>query len=274
MVPGWNFGWRHILKDEDVFDVLSWFLHYACQYVHRADVAKVLMVVWELHERVLHPFGSSANRYRYGPQIKMRSAKEALDHASVAFLKQIAEGDAQSIVPPAASGWIQRNTLDPMIHQGVFHYLRAQELRAHGFDMEAVVAFDCTLQSIGNFLQARLKSHGGLTRRRICEELSLSAEVAELAEYAYFLRNNFGAHAGGWRWWDQEELLEKDQLTGLAELAELALAAAADGEPAARLVEPCPSDWGEWLLSNFEMLWDAVWFEKFHSMYAARGSDG
>jgi hypothetical protein len=31
VVPGWNFGWGDILKDEDVHQILSWFLHYARQ---------------------------------------------------------------------------------------------------------------------------------------------------------------------------------------------------------------------------------------------------
>jgi hypothetical protein len=42
----------------------------------------------------------------------------------------------------------------------------------------------------------------------------------------------------------------------------VALAAAADAEPKVRPIDPEPSQWGEWLFENFEMLWDAVWFEK------------
>lgn len=58
VVPVWGVGWRKIFKDEDVFNILSWFLHYARQYIHRSDVASVLMVAWETHAKVLHPFGS------------------------------------------------------------------------------------------------------------------------------------------------------------------------------------------------------------------------
>jgi hypothetical protein len=39
--------------------------------------------------------------------------------------------------------------------------------------------------------------------------LGLDQQAAEGAEQGYFLRNNFGAHAGGWRWWDQVELTEE-----------------------------------------------------------------
>jgi hypothetical protein len=79
IVPQWRVGWGKILKDENVYQILSWFLHYACQYVHRSYVANMLMTIWESYERVLHPFGSSAIYKVYGPLIPMPSPQEALD---------------------------------------------------------------------------------------------------------------------------------------------------------------------------------------------------
>src|SRR5262245_6967811 len=43
IVPGWNFGWSKVLKNEEVYQILPWFLHYARQYIHRSYVARVLM---------------------------------------------------------------------------------------------------------------------------------------------------------------------------------------------------------------------------------------
>jgi hypothetical protein len=51
-------------------------------------------------------------------------------------------------------------------------------------------------------------------------------------------------------------------LDDFADLVRLALAAAADLEPKVRLIDPEPSQWAEWLFEHFEMLWEAVWFEK------------
>jgi hypothetical protein len=34
VVPGWGFGWRSILRDEYVHQILSWLGHYARQYIH------------------------------------------------------------------------------------------------------------------------------------------------------------------------------------------------------------------------------------------------
>jgi hypothetical protein len=143
----------------------------------------------------------------------------------------------------------------------VFHFLRAQNLRSESFDLEAVVAFDCVVQTVAAFIQSRSGLAVQPARSEICARLGLNMEFVELAEYMYFLRNNFGAHAGGWRWWDQAEMLEDDTLADISQFAHQVLSAAADFEPRARAVSPSPAEWGSWLFHNFEMLWDAVWFD-------------
>lgn len=262
IVPGWSFGWRKILKDEDVYSILSWFLHYARQYIHRSYVANVLMTIWERHQKVLHPFGSSMICQRYGPRIQMPSTEEALDAARRAAMNDWAGGDQAVGTTLLHPPWAVRNTVDPFLHQAVFHFLRGQHLKAEGFGPEAVVAFDCMIQTITSFVQTRCQLPTQPARSELCVRLGLNVEFAELAEYIYFLRNNFGAHAGGWRWWDQAELLPDSSLAEMSNFATQALSAAADFEPQVRTVEPCPVDWGPWLFENFEMLWDSVWFDK------------
>jgi hypothetical protein len=262
VLPGWGFGWHNVFKNDDVYEILCWFLRYAAQYIHRADVASVLMIAWEEHGKILHPFGSRAMQQRYGPMIPMISVDHALDISKQSALAEWGDVNDPSTNAPAGSVWMSRNTFDPFIHQAIFHYLRAQELTRHGFEIEAVVAFDCVLQSVATFLRARRHLTAELTRGQVCEQLHLSSGSAELADYVYFLRNNFGAHAGGWRWWDQGELLEEDDISNIAQLAGSVLSSAADMELTMRSIEPFPSNWGDWFFENFEMLWDTLWFEK------------
>ncbi|SRR6266849_2853708 len=120
------------------------------------------------------------------------------------------------------------------------------------------------MQSLARLFRVGRNLPNELTRGELCEQLNLPSESAELADYVYFLRNNFGAHAGGWRWWDLGELLEEDVLAKIAQLAEAVLANAADREPEMRSIEPFPVQWGEWLFENFETLWDVLWFEKLN----------
>jgi hypothetical protein len=260
IVPGWNFGWSKILTDSEVRDILTWFLHNARQYVHRSHVAATLMMIWDEQKVVLHPFGSGAMYQRYGPVIPFSNNIAVLEVARQESLEQW--GKPNDEVRAISSPWLTRNILDPYIHQAVFHYLRAQNLLAKDFATEAIVAFDCAIQSIGTFLRRRQKLPRALSRSEICDRFGLSAESAATAEHAYFVRNNFGAHAGGWRWWDQHELFEDGQLDETAEVTEAILSRAADEEPTMRAVDPNPVDWPTWLFENFDMLWDAVWFDK------------
>lgn len=220
------------------------------------------MTVWEKYQKVLHPFGSDAIYKMYGPLIPMPPADEALDAAKRTAIKEW--GDDKLAVRPTPITTVSavRNTLDPFLHQAVFHFLRGQNLRSEEFGLEAVVAFDCVVQTIGAFIQTRLGLVATPPRSEICVRLGLNVEFAELVEYMYFLRNNFGAHAGGWRWWDQTELLSDETIDEISAFTAQVLLAAAVMEPGVRAVDPSPAEWGGWLFKNFEMLWDAVWFDK------------
>ena len=261
IVPGWESGWRSVFEDNDVYNILSWFLHYARQYIHRSNVARFLMITWEEHSKILHPFGSLSMTQSYGPLRQMISPEDALEKAMQCILSERNDDRPPGSVPLSASKWVHRNTLDPFLHQAIFHFLRGQDLRGHEFNIEAVVAFDCAIQSVAKFLLKR-DIHGKNPRRWICEAFNLPKESVELAEYIYFIRNNFGAHAGGWRWWDSGEMLETQRMDDIALFVHQLLSKAADSEIQMRLIEPAPTDWSEWFFQNFELLWDTVWFEQ------------
>jgi hypothetical protein len=268
VVPGWGFGWGSILRDEEVHDILAGFLHFARQYIHRANLARVLMVAWEEHSRILHPFGSRGRRQRYGPEaplLPLLPHQEALDEAlNDAFLPSENDGANHAVPTPlSTSAWLHRNTFDPFLHQAVFYCLRGHDLRQHDFEIEAVVAFDCALQSVAQLLCVRGRLTGGPSRREVCNALGLPTEAGDLAEYCYFLRNNFGAHAGGWCWWDTGEMIDNEQMDEVARLAQEVVSSAADAEVQMRAVNPDPEDWTDWFFRHFEMLWDAVWVERF-----------
>ncbi|WP_158809073.1 hypothetical protein [Beijerinckia sp. L45] len=258
IAPLWDVGLAAIIKDEEVKHVINWFLHYAKQYVHRSGVASVLMIAWEQHKALPTIFGSSTLFHRYGPMRPMPDFDVALQNAQSEAIAQWGNPTgAQS--PSAWSKWTSRNTLDPFIHQAISHFLRAQDLKSHDFNLEAFVAFDCVVQSIASFLNVRGRSTK--TRSDVCAELGLSVEIRSIADYAYFIRNNFGAHPKGWRWWDVAEMVNPD-IEFMALAAEEILSAAGDFEAGSRKLDPNPSHWGQWLFDNFVVLWDAVWFRE------------
>ena len=228
------------------------------------------MIAWEKHSKILHPFGSWNHSQRYGPVVAMGFPKEALDTAMWTAFSERTDKSNLEAIPLTTSDWIPRNTLDPFLHQAIFYFLRGQDLRLREFAPESVVAFDCAIQSVAQLLQIRKPSPKVLKRSEVCQELGLTTESAALADYIYFLRNNFGAHAGGWRWWDVGEMLQNQLMGDISNLVERLMAAAADREAQSRFVDPYPEDWSWWFFEQFEMLWDAVWFERIDKWSSRR----
>jgi hypothetical protein len=258
IVPGWGFGWRRVLKDEISDHYLSWFGHYARQYIHRSNIAKVLMIAWESSATILHPFGSGLHMSRYGPSIPRPTDREALLVAEKQALE--AWGSIEGVEKASRSKWTSRNTLDPAIHQAIFHFLRGQSLARADFELEAVAAFDCVLQSVQALDWSWAQGDPHRSRKDLCLALGFGRKTAQLAEHMYFLRNQFAAHAGGWRWWDYVEYFEEDLLESASRLASRVLRKSADLEQLHRRVDPNPADWGNWLILNFPLVWEAVWF--------------
>jgi hypothetical protein len=129
-----------------------------------------------------------------------------------------------------------------------------------GFDLEALVAFDCVVQSLQTMDWSSLPGDPRRKRGDLLFGLGFKAPTVDLAEHMYFIRNHFVAHAGGWRWWDAGEDVDEDFMARASNFALQALRKAADREPRIRKIDPTPSDWGAWFLSNFESIWNAVWF--------------
>jgi hypothetical protein len=258
VVPGWGYGWRGALKDEYVYDMLSWLGHYARQYVHRSHVAKVLMIAWEQHGTILHPFGSETKIVRYGGLLPTTTPKAALDAAIKE--NERSWGAVRPLPVRSASAWIRRNTLDPAIHQSIFHFLRGQSLLQAGFELEALAAFDCAIQSLQTMDWSSASGSPLRSRTDLCSAMGFKAPTGALAEHIYFLRNNFVAHAGGWRWWDAQEYVDNEFLTKASSFTLRALRRGADLEPRMRKIDPSPANWSDWILLNFSALWGAIWF--------------
>ena len=130
VVPGWGFGWGNVLQNEDVYDVLCWFLRYGTQYIHRSNIAIVLMIAWEEHGKILHPCGSMCLEERYGPIIPMSSVDQVLGTSKQRALAEWGNVDGGKTDGLTSSAWTGRNTMDPFIHQAIFHYLVSDAMRA------------------------------------------------------------------------------------------------------------------------------------------------
>lgn len=257
VLPGWAIGWQNILETEQSDYIVSWIGHYARQYVHRSNIAKMLMAAWEKEGVVLHPFGSNTQVRRYSDWGEVPSDRRILRDNKEEVL---AHWGVASDAPTYRSAWRNRNTLEPAIHQAIFHFLRAQRLVQSGFDLEAITAYDCVLHSLQYLDWTWAPGNPRRSRADLCKALGFSSEAAELAEHIYFLRNQFVAHAGGWRWWDAVEYIQGDFMSDAALLMHRALRKSADLEPSYRRIDPHPQSWSSWLIDHFPIVWSAIWF--------------
>lgn len=221
------------------------------------------MISWEKHQKILHVFHGDLFTTRYFNDATPIHPKGAMILAR--HRAQKIWGKAKTKENAIRSKWRKRNTLDPNIHQGIFHFLRAQSLIEKDCYMESVVAFDCVFAAIKALLIKGKIATSATTRVEICQILKLPRKEQQLCEFLNFLRNNFGAHAGGWGWWDQYELFEGNEINDFSALTLRALQKAADLEPTIRTVEPAPIKWDDWFIKNFDMLWDTLsWGARFH----------
>ncbi len=258
IVPGWNFGWRDIFEDDVSYDILTWLGHYARQYVHRSNIAKVLMAAWEHGGLVLHPFGKGSSCQRYGDLDQPVTTREIFARAEQSIADQWSR--PTQVAKPFRSRWARRNTLDPAIHQGIFHFLRANSLVASDFELEALAAYDCVLHALQYLDWSWAPGNPMRSRSDLCRAMGFGGPSAALAEHVYFLRNQFVAHAGGWRWWDTVDYLDDNLSAKAGALSLRALRKAADLEPQHRRLAPEPDDWANWFEENFAQVWAAIWF--------------
>jgi len=120
---------------------------------------------------------------------------------------------------------------------------------------------DCVIQSLQNLDWTWAGGNPRRSRRDLCKALGFGVATQDLSEEVYFLRNQFGAHAGGWRWWDSSEHLEFDICEKASRLSNRALRKSADIEAQHRIFDPAPENWSKWLEDNFDAIWTAVWFK-------------
>src|SRR3546814_14133155 len=107
---------------------------------------------------------------------------------------------------PIRSVWATANTLDPNLHQSIFHFIRGQSLLRKEFELEAVVALDSALQALKTLLVTGGIADSGTPRPELCAFPGLGLGADEIAPQGTFLRNHLGAHAGARRGVDDRML--------------------------------------------------------------------
>lgn len=257
-MPSWDRGLQHICRDEHVYDTISWFFHYASQYVARSRMVDVIASINLIYERVCDIRGNRMTKYL----LENNSDKEEFisafkSQASPKFNKKYSSREKQ------LCNWINKsNSLDPYIHRIHFNFLHACKLLSSEFYEEAITSLDKTVDVIQQYSRERMNINGINDQRELTLiAFKMTDWERHLLARLYDIRNFFGGHPSMSKWWDFSEIFDED-IDDLFQTVKKLIFKVLSHENSHRVVAKYPSRWSIWFADNALMLWDTVWFEK------------
>lgn len=258
--PFWDRGWNSFLKDDDLYDCIGLFFHFATQYIRRGRALGAVFALDVAYGRGFDFRGPSARWVRYMPDCPHMSSKAAaLKELGIPSCSRYS-GRARLVERLLAS----MNGLDPFIHRALFQYLRARLLMEADFAEEAVLALDCACAVAKEFVETRLGVRDGSARSGLDTALGISPETQATLEHLYGLRCAFGGHPARSKWWDFAEIYESHFDTFFACVREV-LWGLQKTEASNRVVDPMPSSWSDWFGDYGYVLYEAAWFARLPS---------
>lgn len=259
--PRWDIQFDDI-RDEHVRNAISWFFHYAQQYIYRSRMVNALGAIAFVYNRPCDFFASTGSVVTMVKDSGWFRNPHDLMTQEAPLRRMRLSTVSNNAREKRLKVWFDRlNSLDPFIHRMVFHYIRALQLAGNDFFEEAVTSLDKVVDVAGQFARTRLKTSMDDPRKAIGATLQLSTEDARALKSLYDQRCFFGAHPSLSKWWDYAEIFPDDNLSGFFEAVKNLMWKVCRAEEQVRVVEKSPVDWALWFCEHALVLWDAVWFE-------------
>jgi hypothetical protein len=256
ITPDWKHGWRCI--DDDVRDLLQFYLHFAEQYVARSRALNVTGAISLTFDK--------ACDFRYKGFYSTRLNRFDLNEIKQEqYQRMIFSGKFKS--KKEFNGWLDiLNCLDPLIHRMVYNYWKGTKLYEQNDFEDSVTSFCSCISVVSEYCQKRLNEKGGNRIDKI-EALDVHPEFREYFEDLEELRNHFGAHPSHTKWWDFSELFEEELPIIISFLKDIVKAVCLH-ESKNRVINKVPEKWSNWLRENGLIVFDAVWFHKLPKLKA------
>ncbi|MFK4345257.1 MULTISPECIES: hypothetical protein [unclassified Paenibacillus] len=259
LMPSWDKGLSKICNDEYVYDAISWFFHFASQYVARSRMVDVMSSLNIVYGRSCDFRGDSLYN------LTIPKDERVKDDFILAFMREtkIRFHYEYGARERSLIFWVNKiNALDPFIHRIFFNYINACKLYDGQFDEEAITSLDKTVDVIQQYARERMSINGTNNQRELTlNAFGMTASEKVLLTRLYNLRNFFGGHPSMSKWWDLSEIFEGD-IESLFEVVKRLIYKIVLHENNNRVIEKNPSSWSEWFEEHSMMLWETVWFEK------------
>lgn len=241
--PGWKKGWRHITKDENVYDLISGYFYFSTQYITRGRACEILGSLAIAYGHTFDYIGSD-----YITQTTLTKNLEAIDTR-----KRLTQKSKEF------RSWMNKiNGLDPYVQRGIYFFIRFVELRSGGYFDEAITALDKVIDVFHKLLLDRGFEDD---RKTFILKNFKNKKMQDWVNNVYEVRSFLGGHPSPTKWWDSEELYG-DWLDESMENVKCLLIYFLDTEISHRKVERHPQCWSKWFQENCLMIYDSVWFHK------------
>lgn len=255
--PYWRHGFKSICKDENLKDTISWFFHFASQYIARSRVVDVIGAIALAYNQACDFRGETCRLYSIN-EFKAFTIDSIRKECGVDKLNQ---DKCNNRGKRFINYFNLFNSLDPFINRMVFNYTRAINLFKNGFEEEAITALDNTVNVAEQYVRERLQRSDKDQRALTCFILGMTRSEVNSLKQLYNLRCCFGAHPSFTKWWDFFEIYE-DHFEEFFKVVKKIVINTCRMEQVNRVVDKKPKSWSQWLNSNLLMLWEAVSFQK------------
>jgi hypothetical protein len=245
--PSWKHGWRFV--DDDVRDLLQFFLHFSEQYIARSRALNVTGAIALVYE--------TSCDFRFKGIYSDLTERFSFDEVRDSRYKPI---ELESFVSQEEFyNWVSiLNCLDPLIHRIVYQFWKGTKLFSNNDIEDSVTSFTSCISVISEYCQNRLNQTEE-TRLEKIEALKIKTDSIDYLEDLEVLRNRFSAHPSHTKWWDFNELFGEQLHTIIAVIKDI-IKKVCEHESKNRSIENKPEKWSSWLGSNSMLVFDSVWF--------------
>lgn len=264
LMPAWRTGFGDVIRDKQLYDLITDFFWLANQYVARSRAASLVGAL-------AFTFGRACD-FRVGDLVWRRYS--VLDpHTRIPPLPLFSSARGRDATLRVWANHL--NALDPHVHRAIFQYVRALSLRQHGFEQEALVCLDGAVSVAADFEKLHVRKPGVQAKPKeraidvVSSDFGLTAYDVAALETLNALRNHFGAHPSQGKWWDFSELpvADDEQMDRYFDAVKTVIWKLGYKEQQYRAVEIEPASWSAWFEQNAMMLWDVVWFRHVPAMH-------
>lgn len=250
--PDWFKGWKNVSSNKYVSELISDYMHFLSQYVHRSYIINVIGALALVYGISSSFMGQSMFRYgHYNVDENYKKFTDSIDRKN---------NNLNTNYRMFVYIMSKINALDPYINRAIFYYSKSLELISSLFEEEAIICLDNCIDIIIQSIKIReslpTKKRKDM-HRYIKSILNINEINIRYQDLIYDLRCEYGAHPAKSFCWDFNEI-HMDYYEDIILNVRLVLIKFIEYESKYRLVTKNPTSWYEWFMDNCDLIYEFI----------------